>query len=97
MPEDELKKQLSLKLLEKNVPESEIRQKVNAFVEAAKDNETMMNAIKDILNEEIVGAEDAAVSKRDEAIKQVEEEKEIVPQVTESEKKIEESNQPSLS
>lgn len=69
---------MSVKLLEKNVPESEIEQKVNDYVEAAKDSETMMNAIKDILNEDSV-EENATVSKEEKAIEQVEEAEEIVP------------------
>ena len=70
---------MSVKLLEKNVPESEIEQKVNDYVEAAKDSETMMNAIKDILNEDSVEEGDATVSKEEKAIEQVEEAEEIVP------------------
>jgi len=73
-------------LLEKDVPESLIEKKVNAYLEEAKVDESMIHAIADLLQEESVEDGDAAVSKEEKAIEQVEEIRETVLQVTVAEK-----------
>jgi len=73
-------------LLEKDVPESLIEKKVNAYLEEAKVDESMIHAIADLLQEDSVEDGDAAVSKEETVIEQVEETRETVLQVTVAEK-----------